>query len=77
MKLAELIKRLQSMQKEIGGDGETNIGSHELEPDEVDFMVSNPELDIDFELEDIEPNMLPGCSCWSGVTIVLKAKVNK
>ena len=65
------------MQNEIGGDGETNTGSHTNPPTDINFHISNPELDIDLELEEIEPQMLPGCGCWDGITFVLKAKVNE
>jgi hypothetical protein len=74
MNAHEFLKEIALMVKEIGGDGNV-IGSHNL-PSQISFMVTNPEDDADYELESINPDILPGCGCWDGIIINLKRTEN-
>ena len=71
MTLTELIEKLEKLRDEMGCDGE-RVGSHNLKSS-VQFHITNPEIDFDLELEDIDVSMLIGCGCWDGVIFNLKA----
>ena len=72
--LKNLKEKIDSICEEIGGDLETKIGSHAFSPS-VNVHLQNEDIDEEYELIDIEPDMLPVCGCWHGITIVIK-KVN-
>jgi hypothetical protein len=69
--VTDLIQQLQALQKEIGCDGK-GISSHPNSQSIVRFSITNPELDFDVELEDIELDLRMGCLCPEGVTFNLK-----
>jgi hypothetical protein len=73
MELKELIRQLQAIQDEVGtsftGEG---IGSHPGVTSQVLFRTSDRDDEHSYEIEEIEPDMLMGCGCWSGVWIILK-----
>lgn len=71
MTITELIQQLQKYQAEVGCDGE-KIAAHDLRS-EVRFAISNPEIDLDLELQEIEVNLMAGCLCGDGITFLLKA----
>ncbi|MFA9202256.1 MAG: hypothetical protein ACEQSC_01785 [Candidatus Nanopelagicaceae bacterium] len=69
--ITELIQQLQQYKSEIGCDGKT-IAAHDLKS-EVRFAISNPEVDLDLELQEIEVSLMAGCLCGDGVIFWLKA----
>lgn len=68
MTVTELIQALQKLNEDIGCDGKSTF-SHEI-PSHV--WVTCEDSDADFELERLELDYMPGCSCPYGVTIVVK-----
>jgi hypothetical protein len=72
--LKNLKEKIDSICEEIGGDLETKIGSHAISPS-IQVYLQNEDIDEEFELVDIEPNTLPECGCWDGITIVIR-KIN-
>lgn len=66
MTLSELIRQLQAIQTEVGCDGEA-IYSHKLKSRVV---IDTPTAT--YEVDAIEPTLLPGCGCWDGVRIMIK-----
>ena len=70
MLLSEFIARLQSIEKESAGT------HHNGGKVEVEFIVSDPadEIDIEVELDHVEPWRLMGCGCWAGAEVWLNVK---
>ncbi len=60
MKLSELIKKLQSI--------EIEMGSHPTLDDSLSICTE----DIEFDIVDIVPQMTSGCGCWHGAMIEIK-----
>ncbi len=71
--ITKLIEILEKYKDEVGCDG-TKIGSHNTKST-VEFRITNPELDIDVELTDIELDLRMGCMCPQGIIFNLKAVV--
>lgn len=66
MKLADLIARLQDIQKEVG-DG----GRHKSISGGVQLMCYEDDATDGYEIVDVEPQRT-GCACWIGAYIVIK-----
>jgi hypothetical protein len=70
--VTELIDLLQKYKTEIGCDG-NNIASH-ASKSSVRFMITNPEVDLSLELQDVELDLRIGCYCPQGITFLLRAE---
>lgn len=65
---AEFIKQINNIATESGLE---TINSHKtLAPS---LMIVCNDTDREYRVECVEPVMLPGCNCWSGVIIYLKS----
>lgn len=66
MTITELIEKLQWYQAEVGCDGE-RCGPHNLKSS-VSFVTEDEE----FEIDEIDLDLMGGCFCPYGITINLK-----
>jgi hypothetical protein len=69
MNLPEFMKELNYLIAEIGED---RVNSHySLIPS---LHIIGDKEGHSYEVSSIEPQLLPGCNCWSGVVIYLERK---
>ena len=71
MFVKELAEQVASIAKEVSCDGGTSIGSHKL-PSRVYVSCVDSDDDTEYELVAVEPDMLPGCGCWCGITFTIR-----
>jgi hypothetical protein len=61
--IAELIERLQAIQREVG--------SHPTLDGRLRFCIDDDD-ETELELLGIEPLLVPGCNCWHGAELRLR-----
>jgi hypothetical protein len=68
LRVIELLKEIQDLQKEIGCNG-VGSGSHRSSPSRINFKLSSGDFAY---LSDIAPEMRMGCGCWVGIDFELQ-----
>ena len=74
MNAHEFLEKIKNyIENDIGGNGET-IASHKLSST-IFFETTDPNDLAEYELEEIDIDILPGCGCWRGLIFKLKRTV--
>lgn len=73
MYVKEFADRIATMADDIGCDGNGGIGSHLKVRSKIFIDCINEDDDlIDYEIVDLDIDVLPGCQCPSGIIIKIK-----